>query len=827
MGSLFRQDIPYAFRMLIKNPGFTVVAVLSLALGIGANTTIFTGVNALVLNPISGVTDIDGIYNVWTTGESLPQGQQNVPLSWLNFQDLRDENNVFQDMVAAFGPLPVTMTVDNAPRQVQMELVTANYFEVLGVSAQAGRTFFPDEDEGLGGHPVVVISNAMWQNQLGGDPEVLGRTLTVNSNPFTVIGITPPGFKGEFAFNQSDMLWTTVAMREAVIPPNFLSFFDTRRAAFVNAFGRLNPGVSVEQAELTMKGIAARLEEQYPMDNEGRSVGLASLKDGALGINQRGTLVLGSTLLMGIVGVVLLIACVNLANLLLARSGTRAKEMGIRVALGAGRGTILRQLVTESVMLALVGGALGLLIAYWGTELLWAVRPAFLADNTINLSMDIGVLGFTLLLSAGTGLVFGLVPAIKASRPDVQEALKVGGRQASAGFGRGSLKGALVSAEMALAVVALIGAGLFVRSMNEVLKVDPGFRTENMFMFAMNLGPRGMGVEEGRQFIDDVLARAEAVPGVERATYSANFPIGGGFIRTVIPEEREADAEQAGIMSQTNVVSPQYFEVMDIALIEGRLLTGLDRDETQKVAVINESFGRRYWPDAETPIGRRFRFINEPVGEYHEVVGVVEDVVIQQPGEEPQPIAYQPLAQNSANFAAIYVATGTDPSTVMGMVTRDVQELDPELALTFVSTFENQMDQALWGRRIAASLLSVFGMLALSLAAIGIYGVMSYATSQRQQEIGIRIAVGADTTRVQGMVVRQGMVITGAGLALGVLAAVVLSRFVAPLLYGVDALDPITFVGIPLLLGAVALAATYLPARRASRIDPMIAFKAD
>ena len=827
MGSLFRQDIPYAFRMLIKNPGFTAVAVLSLGLGIGANTTIFTGVNALLLNPIAGVEDLDRIYNVWTTGETLPQGQQNVPLSWLNFQDLRQENNVFEDLVGTFGPLPVTMRVENAPLQAQMVVTTANYFDVLGVRAQMGRTFLPDEDQGLGGHPVVVVSHAMWQNQLGGDPAVLGRTITVNSNPFTVVGVASPGFKGVFAFNQSDLMWTTVAMREAVIPPNFAAFFETRRAVFVNAFGRLNDGVDVDRAELAMKAIASRLEEEYPMDNEGRSVGLASLKDGAMGINQRGTLVMGSTLLMGMVGVVLLIACVNLANLLLARSGTRAKEMGIRVALGAGRGTILRQLVTESVLLSLVGGAVGLLVAYWGTDLIWSVRPAFLADNTINLALDVRVLGFTLLLSGGTGLLFGLLPAVRASRPDVQEALKVGGRQASASFGRGSLKSALVVAEVALAVVALIGAGLFLRSMDAALKVDPGFRTGNMFMFAMNLSSRGLGPEESRQFVDEAIARAEAVPGVHRATFSANFPIGGGFIRTVIPEEREADADQAGIMSQTNVVSPQYFETLEIALREGRVLSDFDREETQRVAVVSEAFAKRYWPDAPTAVGRRFRFINEPVGEYHEVVGVVEDIVIQQPGEEPQAIAYQPLAQNFASFGTIQVATSVDPSTVMGMVTRDVQELDPELALTFVSTFSAQVDQSLWGRRIAASLLTVFGLLALCLAAIGIYGVMSYATSQRKQEIGIRIAVGADTTRVVRMVVRQGMVITAIGVALGLAAAVGLSRFVATLLYGVDALDPVTFGGIPALLALVALMAIYLPARRASRIDPMVAFNSD
>jgi predicted permease len=698
---------------------------------------------------------------------------------------------------------------------------------VLGVRAHLGRTFFPDEDQGLGNHPVAVVSYALWQNQLGGDPGVVGRTITVNSNPFTVIGVTPPGFKGVFAFAQADVMWTTVSMREAVVPPNFVAFFESRRAAFINTFGRLNPGTTVEQASQAMQAIAARLEEEYPMDNEGRSVALAPLTDGALGINQRGTLVMGGSLLMAIVGVVLLIACVNLANLLLARAGTRSKELGIRVAMGARRGTILRQLITESVLLAMVGGAVGLLIAYWGTGLLWSFRPVFVSDDAMALGLDLPVLFFTLGISAVTGLLFGLLPAIKASRPDVQEALKVGGRQSSAGFGRGSLRGALVVAEVALAVVTLIGAGLFVRSMNEALQIDPGFRTENVFMFAMNLGSRGYDAEQSRQFIDEAIARAEAVPGVQRATYSANFPIGGGFIRTVIPEEKEAEAERAGIMAQTNVVSPQFFETLDIALLDGRLLSDFDREDVGRVAVVSQAFAERYWPDAATAVGRRFRFINEPVGEYHEVVGVVENVVVQQPGEEPAAIAYQPLAQNFNPFGTIQVATDTDPSAVIAMVTRDVQALDPELALTFVTTFEEQMSQALWGRRIAAGLLVVFGLLALSLAAIGIYGVMSYATSQRKQEIGIRIAVGADTSEVLRMVVFQGMRITLIGMIIGLAAAVVLGRFVASLLYGVSALDPITFGGISLLLGLVALLATSVPALRATRIDPMIAFKTD
>jgi predicted permease len=824
MGTLFRQDLPFAARMLVKNPGLTTVAVLSLGLAIGANTTVFTGINALFLSPIPGVEEPSRVYNLYTTENRLASGETRAPVSFLNYRDLGEQNNIFSDL-AVFLPLPVSMVREGEPEQVNAQLVSANYFRVLSVSAIRGRTFVAEEDEGLGGHPVAVVSHSFWQNRLGGDPEVVGTTLTLNSHPFTVVGVSPPGFKGTISFFGAEQIWIPLSMRNEVVPANFLNFFESRRALAFSPFGRLNPGVSASRAELAMQAIAARLEEEYPEDNEGRGVALASLSDGALGINQRNTLVLGGTVIMAIVGLVLLIACVNLANLLLARGMARSREMGIRVALGASRGRILTQLVSESVVLAGLGGAVGLLIAYWGTGVIWALRPTFVTADTLDLSLDWRVLGFTVAISLVTGLLFGLLPSIQASRPDIHEALKVNVRGSSASLTRSRLRSALVIGEVSLALITLIGSGLFLRSMNEALEVDPGFEVENLFVFFMNLASRGYGPEEGRQFYAEAIERSEATPGVVSAAYSANFPIGGGFQRTVIPEEQEGDPERRGLLSQTNIVTPNYFETVGIPLVRGRVLSDLDREDVQLAAVINEATARRYWPDVD-PLGRRFRFIDEP-DQYREVVGIVGNTVVTQLGEAPQPVIYLPLAQNYNPFGALNVRTASDPDALMGPVMREVQALDSQLPLTFQSTVEDILGQSLWPRRLAAQLLAAFGLLALSLAAVGIYGIMSYSTSQRTREIGIRMAVGAGQGGVLRMVVRQGMMIAGAGVLLGLVLAAGFTRFLSGLLFGVSPLDPVTFGGIALLLLGVAFLATYVPARRATRIDPMVTFRTE
>ncbi len=816
------QDIRFALRLLTKNPGFTTVAVLSLALGIGANTTIFTGVKAVFLNPLPGIENQSRVVSVFTTDNRFSDASTRVPMSPLNFQDVREQTTTLENM-SAFIPLPATMLVDGAPEQVNVQIATASFFDVLGVSATRRRTFLIEEDQGLGGHPVAVVSHAFWTNTLGGDPQVIGRTMTLNAFPFTVVGVTPPGFKGTFAFAAPEQIWVPTSMRDQLVPPQFRSFFEERRPLIYGVVGRMAETATLEQVAADLKVIGQRLASQYPEANEGRGIAVSLLTDNAININQQRTVARGTAVVMGIVGLVLLIACLNLANLLLARGVARTKEIGIRLALGAGRHRLFRQLMTESLILALLGGAVGILVAFWGARLLWTLRPPGVTANTLDISLDWRVFLFTLGISLITGVILGVLPAVKGSRPDLQDALKEGSRQNSGGFQRSPLGRVLVVAEVSLAVVALVGAGLFIRSVGQAMAVDPGFESERLFVFAMNTTPREYTPEQGRQFYDRVLERTRGVSGVEAATISSNFPIGGGFQRTVIPEGAEFDPDRQGLLSQTNIVSPGYFETVRIPLLRGRVLDERDREGAMIVAVVNEAMAARYWAGEEA-LGKRFRFIDEP-DTWREIVGLVANTAVAQIGETPQPMAYLPLGQNFTPFATLQVRTTGDPRTVMGTVNREVQALDPELAITNMNTIGEVLSGALWPRRITAILLSVFAALALSLAAIGIYGVMSYSTSQRRQEIGIRMAIGAKTGDILRLVLGQGLTITALGLILGLVGAVALGRVVSGLLFEVSGVDLVTFAGVAILLTIVALAAVYVPARRAMRVDPTIAFR--
>jgi predicted permease len=456
---------------------------------------------------------------------------------------------------------------------------------------------------------------------------------------------------------------------------------------------------------------------------------------------------------------------------------------------------------------------------------MWSFRPVFLNQNAVELTLDGKVLGFTLGISLITGVLFGLLPAFRGSAPDLHEALKVGGRQQSAGFGRSPLRSLLVVSEVALAVITLIGAGLFVRSMQAALRVDPGFESENLFVFAMNLASRGYGPEQGRQFYRSAMERAQTVPGVEMATVAASPPLGAAIQRTVIREDLPPDPNFEGRLSFVTTVAPNYFETLRIPLVRGRVFTEFDRDGTTLAVVINEAMAERYWA-GEDPLGRRFHFLGQD-SLVREVVGIVRNVAIGQIGGDPQSMAYMPLAQNYPAFGTLQVRTAGDPEAVMGTVMREVQTLDPELALTFQSTIEQVLSGALWARRMGAALLGIFGLLALVLAAVGIYGVMSYTSNQRRHEIGIRMAIGAPTGRILKMVLGQGMIVTGIGIAVGLAGSLVLTRFASSLLFGVSAVDPLTFGGIAAILLLVSLAATYVPARRATKVDPLIALRTE
>jgi len=820
----FRQDLVSGIRMLRKSPGFTLVAILSLALGIGANTAIFTIINAVFLHPLPveepsrlaemftrDAQTIDTNANFRLTGTSLP-----------NYEDYRDHNSVFTGLSAVVFPLPLNLGGRAEPQQVNGVLVSANFFDVLGVKAYRGRTFFPDEDKKVGSGSVVVLSYSLWTRKFGSDTNVIGQNITLNATSYTVVGIAPPDFKGIVSLGPPDVLWIPLSMRDYILSGQIKALENNRRFRWLSIVGRLRPNITVQQAEAAMKAIAAGLEKEYPRDNKGRTVVLFPLNESALGINQRRQFSLAGGILMGVVGLVLLIACVNLANLLLAQAAKREKELSIRAALGAGRARLVRQLLTESTLLSLLGGAAGLLVAFWGRKLLWSFRPPFLPDGSIDLSFDGRVLGFTFLVSILTGLIFGIIPAIKASSTDLNEVLKLGGRGGALGWTHNRMRSLLVISEIALALVALVGSGLFLRSMQNAQQFNPGFESKKLFQLFFDLGALRYDADHGQQFFRDAIDRAKSIPGVAAAAVSSNGLFGGSIAATIFREGEQADPNNRGTLVNLDDVTPGHFDTLRIPFLRGRDFTDFDRENTTPVVIINEATANLLWP-GQGALGKRFSMATDPT--MFQVVGVVANSVVLRIGEDPQPVAYLPMRQQYSPFATLVVRTTGNPESVLAAVRTQIQQLDKNLALTNGLTVQQLLAQGLWPARMGAALLGLFGFLALILASIGIYGVLAYSVAQRTAEIGIRMAMGAQPAQVLRLVLSQGMRLAALGAAVGLVAAFPVARLASGLLYSVSAADPITYGGITFLLMSVALLACYIPARRAARIDPLVALR--
>jgi len=817
------QDIRFGLRSMRKSPSFTVICILSLALGIGANTTIFTVVNAVLLHPLP-VAEISRLVQLDTVDSKTQvtqAGTTKLGMSYANCDDYRRQNQVLAGLSCISGTL-LTWSGEAEPKQVAGQLVNANYFQVLGLTPAVGRFFLPDEDTKPGGNNAAVLSYSLWANKFGSDRNLIGRTVTFNATLFTVIGVAPKGFKGTFTIGPADEVWIPVSMYGQVLAGFVKDNFRDRR--FLNTFtvARLKPGVSGAEAEASLRTIASRLEHDYPKDNAGRSVAVSALADAAVGINQHDQFVVAGALMMGVVGLILLIACVNLANLLLAKGARREREMSIRIAVGANRVRLVRQLLTESLVLSLSGGAVGLILAFAGRRLLWAFRPAFIQNNDLDLALDSHVLLFTLGLALLTGIIFGLAPAIKASRADVSEALNAGGRGGSATWTRGPLRSILIVSEVALALITLVGAGLFIRSMQNAQRTDLGFESQRLFVIAIDLGALHYDEAHGQQFYRDAIQRVTSSPFVEAAAVASNLPLGGGLGRTVFPEGKDETSGYRGTMTQLDDVSPGFFDTLRIPLKQGRAFTDLDKNQTPPVAVISEAMARHFWRDQD-PIGKRFHFFGDP--KLLEVVGVVGNTVINQIGEDPQPLAYLPLTQDYSPAATLQVRTSGDPRAVIATVRSQIQALDHNLAITNIQTIEEVLDQGLWAPRMAAAMLSLFGGLALILAAIGVYGVLSYSVNQQTREIGIRMALGATPSEVLRWVIGQGLRLAGAGMLVGVVAGLGLMHFVGSLLFGVSTYDPETFATVTLVLGMIALLACYLPARGATKVNPLLALR--
>ncbi len=817
-------DIRLAVRQWLAAPGLAAAAIITLGLGIGANTAIFSIVNAVFLRPLP-IPDAARVVNVFTTDSQNQQGGflNFLGVSYLNLDDIRSGTTDLFDGLAAATGVGLSLTTPDGAQPVTGQMVTANYFEVLGVQPFLGRGFLPEEDIIATGQRVVVLSYSYWQRQFGADPSVVGQTVLLNNVPFTVIGVTPAGFKGTATLATSDRVWITTGVYQEVTSGLFRDIFRLRRAVVGQPLGRLKPGVTIEQAQAALTAIGERLAREYPMDNGSRTFVLRSLAESAVGINQRGQFMQAGSLLMTVVGVVLLVACVNLVSLLLARAATRRAEMTVRVAMGADRRRLIRQLLTESVVLAVAGAAVGLLLAHWGTQWLWSMRPPFFPPDAVDLSFDWRVFAFTGSVAVGAALIFGLVPAWRATRVDLAQVLRAAGRS---GHGDGSthrlLRG-LVVAEVALAVVAVAGAGLFLRSLQQAHQIDPGFESERLLAFGVNLPDREYPPARGQQFYRDTLDRLRALPGVEAATLSTSFPLGGSQVRSIFTEEMLASSEARGIFVNSASMTPGFFDALRIPFVRGRDISDADRADTTPVAVINEAFAERFWP-GQDPIGRRVAFFNDPVR--REVVGIVRDIDVNQIGEAPkQAFVYVPITQVYAPGVTIKLRTAGDPAPLLTQATQLVRELDRALVVGQGTTMAQVLEQTLWPARTGAQLLGLFSGLTLILVVVGIHGVFGYTVGQRTTEIGLRMALGADPATVRRQVTMSCLGLTAAGLVVGVGATILLARLIAGLLYGVSPADPVSIGAAIVLLLIVAVAASFLPSRRAARVAPLEALR--
>ncbi|MDQ3585381.1 MAG: ABC transporter permease [Acidobacteriota bacterium] len=808
------QDVRYGVRMLLKNPGFTFVAVVALALGIGANASIFSVVNAVLLRPLP-FAEAEQLVMVW---ERRPrQNRESGPVAPADFLDWQKQNQSFAAM-AAYSARAFNLTGGGAePEQLIGQLVTNEFFRVLGARAALGRTLLPEVDL-PGGNRVAVISHGLWQRRFGGDAGVVGRTLTLDDEIFTVAGVMPPDFNYP---DRETELWASPqrTVPDVILPGN-PDPATLRSLHYLNVIARLKPDVTRTAAQAEMETIAGRLEQQYPDANTGHTARVVGLHEQLVG-DVRPVLIV----LLSAVGFVLLIACANVANLLLARGAGREREMSIRTALGAGRLRLIRQLLTESVLLAVTGGALGLLLALWGTDALVAISPeSFPRLQEINL--DGRVIGFTFLTSLLTGVIFGLVPALQVSKLDLSSALKDGGRGSAEGFGRRRLRGALIVAEVALTMVLLVGAGLMIRSFDRLLRVDPGFKADHLLTMEVSL-PQAKYDESEEQtanFFREIIGRIGELPGVQSAGATWILPLSGqGAGSGFEIEGRDPATVSERLNSAFSSVSPNYFHTMSIPIVKGREFGDRDTATAPGVSLVNETFARRYFPN-EDPLGKRIKRRGDD-NDWTTIVGVVGDVRQLGLDMEPRAEMFFSYQQSPVPFMNIAVRTATDPATLATAVRQEVWAVNPNQPVANVSTMNELLANSAARTRFNTLLLSLFALIALTLASVGIFGVMSYTVTQRTREIGVRMALGAQRSDVLRLVIRQGMILAGLGIVIGLAAALALTRLMTSLLYGVSATDPATFTGIALLLAGVALVACYIPARRATKVDPMVALR--
>ena len=804
-------DLRYGARMLLKQPGFTAVAVITLALGIGANSAIFSVVSAALIKPLP-YREPDRLVQFWETNPLKNWTQATVAPA--NLFDWQKQNQVFEEIAAYSGSdkkgptlSGLQMESNGEPERIRALYVTGNIFSVLGANAMIGRTM-REEETWQGKHTVAVLGYGLWQRRFGADPKIVGRKIMFNGRDHEIVGVMPPDFY--FPSKEAE-LWLPMGW-------NYSQIAQLRRPHFLRAVGRLKPGVTLGQARSEMTGIASRLEQQYPDTNTQMGVGLGPLKEWIVSDVRLPLIVF-----MVAVAFVLLIACANVVNLSLSRSAARAREVAVRSALGAGRGRIMRQLLTESLLLALTGGAIGLLLAGWLKDLLLAFSPGDI-PRLDEIRLDWRVVGFTVGITLLTTLLTGLAPALSLSKPNLTSALKEGGQKGGVGQG-GRLRGALVVAEIALALVLVVGAGLMIRGFRQLQQVDPGFDPNNVLSLSVSL-PESKYPEDAQQraFFDQAEQRIRRLPGVA-AVGSTTTPAltGSNWTSDATIDGRPPEDYVREIRHK--VITPDYFRAMGITLLRGRFFNESDNDKSRPVIIVNATLARRHFP-GEDPIGKRIK-VGKPhiQNPWQTIIGVVNDEKQDGLGAKVEHEDYQPLLQNAQGQMTLIVRTVTDPQSLIGAVREEIRALDRSLPLYDVKTMRAAIYESVARERFITLLLIVFAALALTLASVGIYGVMSYSVTQRMHEIGVRMALGAQKSDVLKLVVAQGGKLAAAGVAIGMISAIALTRLMKTLLFGVSATDPVTFIAVALLLMIVALLACHMPARRATKVDPMIALR--
>jgi putative ABC transport system permease protein len=816
MGDLI-QDLRYGLRMLARSPGFTATAALTLALGIGANTAIFSVVNAVLLRPLP-FPQSERIMRVVSVRTRDIAADDNV--SYPDFLDWRAQNHVFEEM-AVFRTDSTTLTGQGEPANLTDAVVSADLFSLLGVKPELGRAFLPEDDKpgaALGGD-AVILGHRLWERRFGADRDIVGRTIRLDNRPFTVVGVMPAGFQFPIQGAPID-LWKTIAV-DLEASPGEKSMGSQRGAHYLDAIARLKPNVARAQAQAEMSAIVSSLNKQFP-ENAPRAARIVPEIDRLVDDVRPALLVL-----LAAVGCVLLIACANVANLLLARATTRQREMAIRGALGAARARVIRQLFTESTLLALLGGALGALLALWGADSLVRLIPQDV-PRLAEIGLDRRVLLFTTALSLLTGLLFGLAPAVEASKSDLTESLKEGGRGSSEGRHRNRLRSLLVVTEVAVALVLLVGAGLLIQSFRRLQRVDPGFNPHDVLTFKLSLPDTQYSAARQLDFLQQLIARLDRLPGVRSSSAVLPLPLSTDEIDTLFGIEGRPVAEADRPRTSYSWVEPEYFRTMGIPLRAGRDFTALDDLRATPVVIIDETLARRFFPH-QNPLGQR---IKPGIGNGYkdgpplrEIVGVVGDVKQTSLQGEPISGVYVPLAQSPGMSLTAVVRADVEPRSLVSAVRKEVAAMDRDLPVYEVKTLDDYLAASVAEPHFNTLLLGVFAGLALALAAVGLYGVVSYSVTQRTHEIGVRMALGAERYDVLRLVVRQGLLLVLAGVAIGLAAALALTRLMSSLLYGVRPTDPATFAFVSLILAGVALLASYIPARRAAKVDPMVALR--